>query len=233
MMKEPKKIWKKMEKWGIFLSLGSYFILQILSSLEVFSKKISDSLLFSVLGISVISALHYLIREVESMRREPSSATFPKAFHEWIRPYDSISDLSVLAFTSYQYYHLIRAHLKKIGHLRLLLNVGNLKKCSNTSFDLEDVKFNWISLQKKNKIRDLEIRMIKAHSNFYFSIAESQRMMVGLLWPDPDLNDLIAKDAIIISKESDSEGVKHFEDWFESMWKIADLIYPEKASNKS
>lgn len=221
-----------MEKGGIFLSLGSYFILQILSNFQVFSKKISDSLLFSLLGISVISALHYLIREVESMRRESPSETFPKIFHEWIRPYDSISDLSVMAFTSYQYYSHIQGHLKKIGHLRLLLSVGSLKKCSNTIFEIEDVKSRWISLQKKNQIRDLEIRMINAHSNFYFSIAESQRMMVGLLWPDPGLDDLTAKDAIIISKESGPNGVKHFEDWFESMWKVADLVYPEKASDK-
>lgn len=228
--------WKKIEKWFIYVSIGTYILFQILSNFEKLSSWFSDSLPITLLGISVIGAIHYLIREVEEIKtgsggRGVFNAPFPETFHEFIRPYDSISELSIVAFTSYQYYNLIQAHQKKIGHLRLLLFIGKrFQDCSNIHFDIEMVKSNWSSLQKKNQIQNLEIKRIEAHSNFYFSIAESQRALVGLLWPDPGMEDLTAKEAIIFSKESYPKGVKHFQDWFESMWKAADEIYNQKAS---
>ena len=222
--------WIKLEKIAIYTSFGAYVFFQVVSNFKgsIF-KLLPDGLPLLFLSIAVVGAAHYLIRTIEeSSGKKLITGTFPVAFQKWISSFDSISSLCITAYTSTLYYHSIHSSLIKINHLKLLLFVPDDKvRCSSTQFDLDETINNWISLKESKQIKKLEIRRIMAPTYFYFSVADSQKILLGTLWPKSSIKDLQTTDALVLSKDNSSKVIKHLEGWFESVWSEAENILPE------
>lgn len=223
--------WKKLEKYFIYLSFLFYFIFQLLESLPgSVSEVVPRFLTSSLLSLAVIIAVHYLIRLVEESYADKDSiifnATYADAFQEWIRPHDSILDLCIVAFTSVVFLQFVQINSIKIKRLRLLLFVQDPPRptCSNIDFDQNEVVEKWQSLHSNGQIARLEIRKIRSQSNFYFSVSNSQRALMGLLWPNPNMQDIKAKGAVIITRDSSARVIVHLLQWFDEMWKHAENI---------
>lgn len=240
MMSIPKRInWNKIERAAIYVTLVAYLLLQLLDTLPLpLAKSLSSSLSSPVLGFALIGAIHYLIRVVEEASRPKEldvfRASFPAAFQDWLRPFDSSVDLRIAAFTSTLFYTFVQSHSINVRRLRLLLLVEDLVPradvhdsapfCSNIPFDLNETVRQWRALQSAGQIGELAVRRITARTAFYVGIADSQRVIMGLLWPNPTYQNLTVKDAVVFSQESVPETVRHLHAWFEEMWNVAEEV---------
>ncbi len=242
----PKVNWGRIEKFMIYSSLGAYLFLFVLSLLPYFQSSVPSSVPQGLLFLAVVGSIHYLIRTVEDVGRavEKSPATaegifsyyghFNDAFLNWINPYESLSEVCIASFTSTLYFHSIQTDATKIKRLKLLLFVEDEPRttCAHTPFDLEETVLKWTALQTAGQIGALEIRRIKSNSNFYFSVAESQTALLGLLWPNPKLDDVKTNDALVLSKQSAPKAVAQLTKWFDSMWGVAKVV-PLRSKGKS
>lgn len=223
-----KSKWRKIEKASVYISLGAGLASAIAFSL---SSIVPLYVPLSLVGVALLGGLNYLMRAVEEIRSlaigELISKSFPEAFQDWISPYDEINEMIIAAFTSAYYYTFIQATNVRIRELRLLLFYqDNLQStCADIEFDPDQTIIRWRNLQAKGHIGKLEIKRIPMQSSVYFSVVASQRALLGLLWPHPDLRDLKAESTFVMSRETSPVFVQDLVLWFESMWKCGTSLY--------
>lgn len=154
-------------------------------------------------------------------------APFSNAFHtitqETLAPIPSIS---ITAFTSTLFYHIIQDKETKIDSLKLLIFVDETAPtCANIEFSQEKMVDNWRKLHEIGQIKNLVIKRIKMNSNFYLCLVGEEKGLIGLLWPNPNLEDIKAKNAVVLSNEYDPLLIACLHNWFDSMWQCADPIF--------
>ena len=217
--------WRTVEKAGIYASLFAALALTIVGGLPYpIANKIPSNLPISLFGVALIGALHYVIRAVEDMRLSPHLKTearsFPEAYRKWLGKETDVSEMDIAAFTSTVYYHFIEADLIRVKKLRLLLFFEEDLKisCAGEAFDLDSTLEQWLGLQKRGRIEEIEIKRIPMQSSIFFSVIDSERSLVGLLWPNPSFSDTKATRAFVVKRDEAPALIQYLTFWFESMW---------------
>lgn len=228
--------WNSVERISLYTILIVFVIYQGLSM--VFPSLLSflpqqTPLLF--LGFSLLLSINYIIRLIEQKSIKSVItiySTFTEALSKWLEPCEYIREMEIAAFTSYSYLEHIRLQPRIIGHLKILL-LYEKKESEGLSSDSMDMSrttnkiiSEWEYLIKIKKIKKIEIRQIKSDASFYFSLIDKHRMLGGVLWPRIGMSGLEPKKAFVITNDSpiSYEIMSQSTDWFNSMWKIANVI---------
>lgn len=226
--------WNRIERIGLYLSLITYSIFQIIASVfPTVSLILPGALPQLFLGTTLLLSVHYLIRLIETSNTKSifkSHVTYTAAFQDWLEPFENVKDMSIAAYTSHTFVEYVRLQPRKIKKVRLLLLCGEVPGADDLKAEkglapigLESVLPRWKLLVSDKKIGSLETRLVKSNASFYLSIANNQSVLFGLLWPRIGLSDLEPKEAFTLSSNStpSREMVSHARRWFESMWETA------------
>jgi hypothetical protein len=211
----------------------SQSLLLIFPSIENFIPKQSPLILLST---TFLIAIHYLIKIIETAKEADGfvkHTTFTKAFNQLFSHESSISDLSIVAYTSSTWFEHIRLCDVTIENLRILLFYDDDFLSKNVDEDITSSRFNidamiasWKRLVADKKIMSYEIRRIRMIAPIYFGIINREKGMFGYLWPRPGISGLEPRQAVFFYSRSEysTAMLNHSKEWFEAMWNIAEKL---------
>lgn len=229
--------WDRIERVALYSSLIMFILSQslliVFPSIENFLPKQSPLILLST---TLLIAIHYLIKIIETTKEAEGfvkHTTFTKAFNQLLSHETSISNFSIVAYTSSTWFEHIRLCDVTIENLRVLLFYDDDFLLKNIDEDVTTSRFNidtmiasWKLLVADKKIINFEIRRIRMIAPIYFGIINRERGMFGYLWPRPGISGLEPRQAVFVYSRSEysTAMLDHSKEWFESMWNIAEKL---------
>ena len=222
--------WDRVERWVVYTSLIAGVLSAVVSGI---SSELGDiippSLPTSLFGLALIGALHFLMKRVEAQKgNDPDwyeNASFIGAMQGWVGGYSQVREMRLVAFTTAAFYEFIQYEALEISRLRILLcYIEGSPSCAGTSFEREKVLGQWRGLVDEGKIGRVEISVVPLQTSLYYGLIGEERAVMGLLWPNPNLEDLKARKAFVFPLDVNPAVARHLRDWFESMWDCGDSV---------
>ncbi len=193
-----KFAWSIAEKVICYVALSIVVITQIISLIFPDFSGLENEVTFGIFGAALI-LIFQNVNETKQQIAKKSNALFSQNFNEglvsiWNKK-QKIDTLDILCQTSNTYYHSIANQNITIDTLRILINKP---KSNNTKhypaqevlahFDVirDQTIEMWKALQKRGKIRNLEIRYYEFDPTIHFAIINKKFVHYGLYKPEYD-----------------------------------------------
>lgn len=192
-MKKIKKLWEKLNKYILYISVAFIFVFQIVELtfpgvLELYSSKAYLAAISAILFILFdhIISLESLCQTTTDLQ---SSPRFSDGMSDIINKYEEINCLDIFSHTSMVHYQYIYDRHIKIHNLRLLVLNPDRNESYFSLNRNEEKRFSdetklaisyWENLKNQGLIDNLSIRYYDFYPSFYFSIVNKSNIHWGL-----------------------------------------------------